>query len=52
MDSGTGHETSAPVTSAREARQAVPLGVMRYVLAVSVGLAVIAGVVIWLAFFA
>ena len=37
--------------SAQDARQGKELGVMRYVLEISLGLAVIAGVVIWLAFF-
>ena len=37
--------------SAQDARQGKELGVMRYVLEISLGLAVVAGVVIWLVFF-
>lgn len=42
----------APVLKAQDARQAAPLGHIRYVLAISIGAAAIAGAVIWLAFFA
>jgi hypothetical protein len=38
--------------SAQEARQGKELGVMRYVLHISLALSVIAGIVIWMAFFA
>jgi hypothetical protein len=38
--------------SAEEARQGKKLGVMRYVLEISLGLSVIAGIVIWSVFFA
>ena len=44
-------DTEAPVLSAQDARQAKALGHVRYVLIFSVGMAVIAGVVIWLLFF-
>jgi hypothetical protein len=37
--------------SAQEARQGKELGVMRYVLHISLALSVIAGIVIWLTFF-
>ena len=37
---------------AQEARQGIVLGQVRYVLFISLGLAVVAGVIIWLAFFA
>jgi hypothetical protein len=45
-------QNHAPVLRARDARQAAPLGHVRYVLAISVGAAAVAGAVIWLAFFA
>jgi hypothetical protein len=38
--------------SAQDARQGKELGVMRYVLHISLALSVIAGIVIWMAFFA
>jgi hypothetical protein len=38
--------------SAQDARQGKELGVMRYVLHISLALSVIAGIVIWTAFFA
>ena len=38
--------------SAQQARQGKELGVMRYVLHISLALSVIAGIAIWLAFFA
>jgi hypothetical protein len=44
-------DSQAPVLSAQDARQAKPLGHIRYVLIFSVGMAVIAGVVLWLLFF-
>jgi hypothetical protein len=37
---------------AQQARQGIILGQVRYVLGVSLALAVVAGLVIWLAFFA
>jgi hypothetical protein len=37
--------------SAQDARQGKKLGVMRYVLEISLALAVIAGIVIWTVFF-
>jgi hypothetical protein len=40
-------ENGKTVLDAQEARQGKPLGVMRYVLAISLGLAVIAGVIIY-----
>jgi hypothetical protein len=40
-------ENGKTVVSAQEARQGKPLGVMRYVLVISVGLAVIAGVIVY-----
>ena len=52
MDTRNERRVSAPFESANEARLAVPVGSARYVLAVSLGLAVIAGAIIWLAFFA
>ena len=52
MESPIEREDRTQVISAQRVRQAAPLGVMRYVLTISVGLAVLAGVVIWLAFFA
>lgn len=39
------------VLSAQEARQGKELGVMRYVLHISLALSVIAGVIIWAVFF-
>ena len=42
---------SHPTLSAQDARQGKMLGVMRYVLGISLGLAVIAGVLVYLAHF-
>jgi len=44
-------ETRKTVLTAQEARQGKELGVMRYVLTISLTLAVIAGVVIYAVFF-
>jgi hypothetical protein len=44
-------DSQAPVPSAQVARQAKPLGDIRYMLIFSVGMAIIAGVVIWLLLF-
>jgi hypothetical protein len=44
------HEQGKTVLSAQEARQGKELGVMRYVLHISLALAVIAGVVIYAIF--
>jgi hypothetical protein len=44
------HEQGKTVLSAQEARQGKELGVMRYVLRISLALAVIAGVVIYAIF--
>jgi hypothetical protein len=41
----------APVLSAQEARQGKELGSVRWVLHLSLGLAVLAGVVLWLIYF-
>jgi hypothetical protein len=46
------HDAHAPVLAPQRARQAAPLGHVRYVLAFSLGAAVIAGAIIWIAFFA
>jgi hypothetical protein len=40
-------ENGKTVVTAQEARQGKELGVMRYVLAISLGLAVIAGVIVY-----
>jgi hypothetical protein len=45
------HENGHTVLSAQEARQGKELGVMRYVLHISLALAVIAGIVIYAIFF-
>jgi hypothetical protein len=45
------HEQGKTVLSAQEARQGKELGVMRYVLYISLTLAVIAGIAIYAAFF-
>ena len=45
------HDTTRPEMSERRAKQGIAFGHMRYVLAVSVLLAVIAGVFLYLAFF-
>jgi len=47
------HQThdSHPTLPAQDARQGKTLGVMRYVLGISLGLAVIAGVLVYLAHF-
>lgn len=50
LSNGDFHKPSETLSPER-ARQAKPLGHVRYVLAISLGSAVIAGVVIWLAFF-
>lgn len=42
---------SHPTLSAEQARQGKELGVMRYVLYISLALSVLAGVVIWAIFF-
>ena len=52
MNTPNERETGAPVETAEQARQAVPLGSVRYVLAISIGLAVLAGLIIWFGFFA
>ena len=39
---------SHPILSAQDARQGKTLGVMRYVLGISLGLAVIAGILVYL----
>ncbi len=44
-------ENGKPVLSTQEARQAKEMGSVRYVLAISLGLAVIAGIVIYTIFF-
>ena len=44
-------ENGKVVLNAQEARQGKELGVMRYVLQISLGLAVIAGIVIYAIFF-
>lgn len=44
-------EQGKTVLNAQEARQGKELGVMRYVLHISLALAVIGGVVIWAVFF-
>lgn len=43
--------TDPSAKPATEVRQAVTLGAMRYVLMGSVGLAIVAGAIIWLTFF-
>jgi hypothetical protein len=45
------HEDGKTVLTAQEARQGKELGVMRYVLHISLALAVIAGIVIYTIFF-
>lgn len=45
------HERGKTVLSAQEARQGKELGVMRYVLTISLTLAVIAGIAIYAVFF-
>jgi hypothetical protein len=45
------HEQGKTVLSTQEARQAKELGVMRYVLYISLALAVIAGIVVYTIFF-
>jgi len=52
MDQARQQEVGTQMKSAEQVRQAVPLGTVRYVLMGSVGLAVLAGIVIWLLFFA
>jgi hypothetical protein len=42
---------SHPTLTAEQARQGKELGVMRYVLPISIGLSVLAGIVIWTIFF-
>jgi hypothetical protein len=49
-DPNTGEH--APVLAPQEARQAATPGHMRYVLALSLALALAAGAIIWLSFFA
>ena len=44
-------ENGKTVISAQDAREGKELGVMRYVLAISLGLSVIAGIVIYTIFF-
>ena len=44
-------ENGKTVLTGQEAREGKELGVMRYVLAISLGLAVIAGIVIYTIFF-
>jgi hypothetical protein len=44
-------ENGKTVLTAQEAREGKELGVMRYVLGISLGLAVIAGIVIYTIFF-
>ncbi|HEY0266308.1 MAG TPA: hypothetical protein VGC16_06115 [Rhizomicrobium sp.] len=44
-------ENGKTTLSAQEARQGKELGVMRYVLQISLGLAVVAGIVIYTIFF-
>jgi len=45
------HEQGKTVLTAQEARQGKELGVMRYVLGISLALAVIAGIVVYAVFF-
>jgi hypothetical protein len=45
------HEQGKTVLTAQEARQGKELGVMRYVLAISLALAVIAGIGVYAVFF-
>jgi uncharacterized membrane protein YccC len=47
-----GADRHASVLSAQKARQAATPGHMRYVLGLSLAMALAAGIIIWLAFFA
>lgn len=45
------HDTTKPVIPTNEARQAEAPGIVRYVLGVSLAMAVVAGVLLYLAYF-
>ncbi len=50
-DSTAGREREPRIVPAQQARQAVPLGHIRYVLGGGLALAVAAGLIIWFGFF-
>jgi hypothetical protein len=45
-------DENAPVLNAQQAREGKELGVMRWVLHISLALCVLAGIVLWIIFFA